>query len=131
MPGIWSGGTWLSHGKRTVMDAPHASGGSHRRPNPLLLAKSGLKYSNEVGIGGLGVGSDPRDAVGRLLAGYYDRVNYAIGFSSSSIGSLSGRPSATGYSGCGASGAGGRACPAASDLCDFEEHSLRRAEANR
>jgi 8-oxo-dGTP pyrophosphatase MutT (NUDIX family) len=34
---------------------------------------------HSVGIGGLGVGKSPDYAVGRLLYGYYDRVNWAIG----------------------------------------------------
>ncbi len=33
---------------------------------------------NRVGIGGLGVGKDPHHAVGKLLHGYYERVNVAI-----------------------------------------------------
>ncbi|ETI24147.1 hypothetical protein G647_03516 [Cladophialophora carrionii CBS 160.54] len=34
---------------------------------------------HSVGIGGLGVGKSPDHAVGKLLYGYYDRVNWAIG----------------------------------------------------
>jgi 8-oxo-dGTP pyrophosphatase MutT (NUDIX family) len=35
-------------------------------------------HRDSVGIGGLGVGKDPQHAVGRLLHGYYERVNVAI-----------------------------------------------------
>lgn len=38
-----------------------------------------LADSNEVGIGGLGVGSHRRPAVGKLLSGYYERMSIAIG----------------------------------------------------
>ncbi|KAJ9604616.1 hypothetical protein H2200_010730 [Cladophialophora chaetospira] len=44
--------------------------------------KSGKRASfnkHDVGIGGLGVGKSPEHAVGKLLHGYYDRLNWAIG----------------------------------------------------
>ncbi|KAG9773946.1 hypothetical protein ABEF93_001081 [Exophiala dermatitidis] len=45
---------------------------------PLELAKQTSFDRSSVGIGGLGVGSHPQHAVGRLLHGYYERVNVAI-----------------------------------------------------
>lgn len=33
---------------------------------------------HRVGIGGLGVGPNPKHAMGKMLAGYYERVNVAI-----------------------------------------------------
>ncbi|KIW92904.1 uncharacterized protein Z519_06753 [Cladophialophora bantiana CBS 173.52] len=41
-------------------------------------AKRSSFNKHSVGIGGLGVGKDPHHAVGKLLYGYYDRVNWAI-----------------------------------------------------
>ncbi len=42
-------------------------------------AKRSSFNKHNVGIGGLGVGKSPDHAVGKLLYGYYDRVNWAIG----------------------------------------------------
>ena len=77
--GELSAGTWPAYANRTAMDAS-TQALAVTEAEPLRLAQPGMKYSNEVGIGGLGVGSTPKDAVGRLLAGYYERVNYAIIF---------------------------------------------------
>ncbi|OAG45147.1 hypothetical protein AYO21_00495 [Fonsecaea monophora] len=41
-------------------------------------AKRSSFNKHSVGIGGLGVGKDPQHAVGKLLYGYYGRVNWAI-----------------------------------------------------
>lgn len=45
---------------------------------PIRLARRESLDKHRVGIGGLGVGPDPRHAVGKMLAGYYERVNVAI-----------------------------------------------------
>lgn len=34
---------------------------------------------HRVGIGGLGVGSDPKRSMAKIMAGYYDKINVAIG----------------------------------------------------
>lgn len=53
---------------------------SEEDSNPAPEKKKKASFSkNDVGIGGLGVGKSPEHAVGKLLYGYYDRVNWAIG----------------------------------------------------
>lgn len=45
---------------------------------PLKLTKQPSFEKHSVGIGGLGVGAHPQHAVGKLLHGYYERINVAI-----------------------------------------------------
>ncbi|KAH8880579.1 NUDIX-domain-containing protein [Thozetella sp. PMI_491] len=75
--GDLSAGTWPAHANRTALDVS-TQAIAVTEAEPLRLAKMGTRYPNEVGIGGLGVGAHPKDAVGRLLAGYYERVNVTI-----------------------------------------------------
>lgn len=70
----FSSGSWPS---QTAMDATtQATAVSTSEP------RGGGEHTpfhkDSVGIGGLGVGKDPQHAVGRLLHGYYERVNVAI-----------------------------------------------------
>jgi len=68
--GDLSAGTWPN---QTAVDATTqaiAVAVSETEPTP--------STHNRVGIGGLGVGSDPRHAVGKMLSGYYERINVAI-----------------------------------------------------
>ncbi|OAP57768.1 hypothetical protein AYL99_08506 [Fonsecaea erecta] len=46
--------------------------------SPSRKAKRSSFNKHSVGIGGLGVGKDPQHAVGKLMHGYYGRVNWAI-----------------------------------------------------
>ncbi len=82
-----SSGSWPSE---TAMDATtEATAISTSEPPPASTSDAAAAGSgptqrpasfekNSVGIGGLGVGKDPQHAVGKLLHGYYDRVNVAI-----------------------------------------------------
>jgi 8-oxo-dGTP pyrophosphatase MutT (NUDIX family) len=79
-----STGSWPSE---TAMDAmTEATAISTSEPPPPSSSTSDVVPSgrpasfekNSVGIGGLGVGKDPQHAVGKLMHGYYDRVNVAI-----------------------------------------------------
>jgi 8-oxo-dGTP pyrophosphatase MutT (NUDIX family) len=45
---------------------------------PIRLARRESLDKHRVGIGGLGVGPDPKHAVGKMLAGYYEKINVAI-----------------------------------------------------
>ena len=47
-------------------------------PAPAELTKVDSVGKHQVGIGGLGVGSDPKHAVGKMMKGYYERINVAI-----------------------------------------------------
>ena len=67
--GDLSCGTWPS---QTAVDAnTQALAVSEAEPRHLA--------HNEAGIGGLGIGSNPKHAVGKLLTGYYERMSLAIG----------------------------------------------------
>jgi len=71
-----SAGTWPYKKRRrasqTAMDATsHAVAVTEGEP-------TSLKGQHEVGIEGSGIGSNPKDSVGRLLEGYYSRMNWAI-----------------------------------------------------
>ncbi|KIX08924.1 uncharacterized protein Z518_00002 [Rhinocladiella mackenziei CBS 650.93] len=79
----FSSGSWPS--QTAVDSATQATAVATSEPVPTVteaeptdLAKQPAFNKDSVGIGGLGVGSDPQYAVGRLLWGYYDRVNVAI-----------------------------------------------------
>ena len=67
--GDLSSGTWPT---QTAVDATTEAIAVSDDPESKQLAR------NDVGIGGLGVGKDPRHAVGKMLSGYYERVNLAI-----------------------------------------------------
>ncbi|KAL6249516.1 hypothetical protein RBB50_003369 [Rhinocladiella similis] len=84
-----SSGSWPSHRRRpsqTAIDAntealavPTSEPVNVTEAEPLGLKNPRPSFDkNRVGIGGLGVGKDPQHAVGKLLHGYYDRVNVAI-----------------------------------------------------
>ncbi len=67
--GDLSSGTWPS---QTAVDATtQAMAVSEAEPRNIA--------HNAVGIGGLGVGSHPSNAVGKMLSGYYERMSLAIG----------------------------------------------------
>jgi 8-oxo-dGTP pyrophosphatase MutT (NUDIX family) len=67
--GDLSAGTWPS---QTAVDATsQAMAVSEAEPSKLA--------HNEAGISGLGIGPNPNHAVGKMLSGYYDRMNVAIG----------------------------------------------------
>ena len=67
-----STGTWPS---QTAVDATTAAVAvSEAEPRQ-------LSQSNDVGVAGLGVGTRPSDPVGKLLSGYYERMNAAIAVS--------------------------------------------------
>lgn len=68
--GDLSTGSWPS---QTAVDAT-TQAMAVSEAEPRRLAKK-----NEVGIGGLGVGSHRQPAVGKLLSGYYERMSLAIG----------------------------------------------------
>ncbi|EXJ93693.1 hypothetical protein A1O1_02085 [Capronia coronata CBS 617.96] len=78
-----SSGSWPS---QTAVDATtEATAVTTSEPAPTVSEAEPLKLTKQpsfekhsVGIGGLGVGSDPQHAVGKLLHGYYDRLNVAI-----------------------------------------------------
>ena len=77
--GDLSSGSWLSQSSprrrrpsQTAMDAT-SQAIAVTEGEPTSLAH------NNVGIGGLGVGADPKHAVAKLLSGYYERMNVAIG----------------------------------------------------
>jgi hypothetical protein len=77
--GAYSSGSWPNP---TAMDAtsqaePVVTPPPLTETEPMKVADENMER-HRVGIGGLGVGSDPRHAVGRLMKGYYDRVNVAI-----------------------------------------------------
>jgi 8-oxo-dGTP pyrophosphatase MutT (NUDIX family) len=54
------------------------SDAAEEAPTTQKFAKRSSFNKHSVGIGGLGVGKSPDHAVGKLLYGYYDRVNWAI-----------------------------------------------------
>ncbi|KAJ9504323.1 hypothetical protein H2202_000379 [Exophiala xenobiotica] len=83
----FSSGSWPSQRRpsQTAMDAttqataiPTSEPPNVTEAEPLELGKRKSFDKNRVGIGGLGVGKDPQHAVGKLLHGYYERVNVAI-----------------------------------------------------
>ena len=67
--GDLSCGTWPS---QTAVDAT-TQAVAVSEAEPISIAH------NSVGIGGLGVGSHPSHAVGKMLSGYYERMSLAIG----------------------------------------------------
>ncbi|ORY55254.1 NUDIX hydrolase domain-like protein [Pseudomassariella vexata] len=71
--GDLSAGTWPSSrlASQTAVDATTEA-------IAVMEPKSELKR-NEVGISGLAVGSQRQDASSKLLAGYYERINVAVG----------------------------------------------------
>lgn len=80
--GDLSAGTWPYSNKasnQTAVDATtEAVAVTEAEPKRLSSGGGKQDRDNESGIGGLGIGSNPKHAVGRLLAGYYERVNVAI-----------------------------------------------------
>lgn len=78
-----SSGSWASH---TAVDAtteavPVVSDDTVpvvSEAEPIQLARRESIDKHRVGIGGLGVGPNPKHAMGKMLAGYYERVNVAI-----------------------------------------------------
>lgn len=68
--GDLSGGTWPS---QTAVDATTQAMAVSAQP------RGRGRRRNDVGIGGLGVGSHPSHAVGKMLSGYYERISMAIG----------------------------------------------------
>jgi hypothetical protein len=77
--GAYSSGSWPN---ATAMDAtsqaePVSAPPPLTETEPMKVADENME-KHRVGIGGLGVGSDPKHAVGRLMKGYYDKVNVAI-----------------------------------------------------
>ncbi|EXJ60998.1 hypothetical protein A1O7_05151 [Cladophialophora yegresii CBS 114405] len=90
----FSSGSWYSQKQprqrrrpsQTAMDGmSQAIAISSDEPAPAMgpesssIAKRSSFNKHSVGIGGLGVGKSPDHAVGKLLYGYYDRVNWAVG----------------------------------------------------
>lgn len=79
----FSSGSWPNH---TAIDAtteaipivPNDTVPTVSEAEPIKLARRESLDKHRVGIGGLGVGPDPKHAMGKMLAGYYEKVNVAI-----------------------------------------------------
>ncbi|KIV86592.1 hypothetical protein PV11_02192 [Exophiala sideris] len=70
----FSSGSWPS---QTAMDAT-TQATAVSTSEPRAEGEHATFKEDSVGIGGLGVGKDPQHAVGKLLHGYYERINVAI-----------------------------------------------------
>lgn len=76
--GSWPSQTAIDSTTQATAIATSEPASKESDAEPTQRAKQPGFEKNSVGIGGLGVGSNPQHAVGKLLYGYYDRVNVAI-----------------------------------------------------